>query len=582
MERGVRAILVADVVESIRLVELDEEGTIQRWQDLLKLADSVVFSRMHGRIVKTLGDGVLVEFKAAREAVAAAKELHALVVSGNEDISLDKHIMLRIGIDFDNVILQSEDVLGRGVNRAARLMSLANPGETIVSSGVRDSLTDAVDGMIEDLGECFLRHYPRPLRAFRIASTSNGPQLPPGGFDIKLRPVLAIVPFQPTLGDEGTDRTGDVVSEEIIRIVSRSSDIAVVSRLSTAALSARLLTISEMASLLKADYILSGFYCVDRGIVMLDAELAESGSETIIWADKFEVPLTAILGRESSPCDRIAAGLFGAITLNELSISRKRPLPTLKSYTLLLSAVELMHHLSPVDYQQSRRLLEALIDRSGRQAVPLAWMANWHVLRVIQGWSEDLEQDTNLAMRNCETALDSDPECELALAMDGFANLHLKRRFDIAESRFDDALQSNPSCAIARLLKGTMYAFSDRGDLAVKETENAISLSPLDPHRFIFETHCAGAHLSAGNFQRAEELARMAYRSNRRHASALRILTVALWELDRRDEAHEAARALLKIEPDLTKDRYLKRSPNSDFKIGRRIADVLQLAGIPA
>lgn len=583
MQRSERAILVADIVESVRLVDLDEEGTIQRWLDLVALAESTIFRELGGRIIKTLGDGFLVDFASVRNAVSSAERLHELVAKANGDLAPERHITLRIGIEFGNVILQSGDVFGQGVNRAARLSSLANPGQTVLSSAVRDKLTESIDGSIEDLGECYVRHQQQPMRAFRIGAPAAGPLLPPGGLDTQLKPVLAVVPLQTSVAvDQGSDRLGDVVSEEIIRVMSRSNDIAVISRLSTAALSARSLTVGEMADHLNADYIMSGSYSVDADTAYLDVELVECGAETVVWAEKFPAKIASLLSHNESPCDMIAKGLYEAITANELSVSRNRPLPTVKSYTLLLSAIELMHHLSPQDYRQSRRYLEELTGRNGRMAVPLAWMANWHVLRVIQGWSDDVARDTSQAIWNSQQALDSDPDCEIALAMDGFANMHLRRRFDVAEDRYDDALRSNPSCAIARLLKGTMYALSDRGEQAVNETERALALSPLDPHRFIYETHCAGAHLSASNFERAEALARKSYRINRRHASTLRILAVALWELDRQDEAREAVTALLRIEPDLTRERYLKRSPNADFKIGKRVADVLNLAGVPA
>lgn len=582
MDRLRRAIFFADIAEYVRIIELDEEGTIQRWHGLLDLAERTFLQGYRGRIIKKLGDGVLIAFEDARSAVAAATAFHDLAAAENRTLSQDRKLMLRIGIDYDTVIMQSEDMVGRAVNRAARLMSLASPGETILSARARDGVSDVLDGRIEDLGECYLRHVAQPVRAFRVTSDVDDAHLPVVASDVKLQPVLAVIPFQPLIDTNSVERIGDVLSEEIIRSVSRSDEIAVISRLSTVALSARSLTVGEIAGHLGADYILSGVYRVDGDRIVIDVEMAESAYATIIWAERFNVDKRAILSPLASPCAEISMGLFAAITLHELSLSRKRPLPTLESYTLLLSAVELMHHFSQAHYQRSRSFLEELIQRGGHHAEPHAWLANWHVLRVIQGWSTDMKQDASLALRNSSAALDSDPDSELALAMDGFANLHLARRFDIAETRFDGALLNNPSCAIAHLLKGTMYAFSDRGEQAVAETEKALSLSPLDPHRFMFETHCAGAHLTAGNFERSAELAQRSRQSNRRHASTQRILTVSLWELGREEEARAAASELMLMEPELTKSAYLKRSPNADFAVGKRIADVLHLAGVPA
>jgi class 3 adenylate cyclase/tetratricopeptide (TPR) repeat protein len=581
LEREARAILIADIVESVRLVELDEEGTIRRWFKIIEEIKDAVIPKHNGRLIKTLGDGILIEFPDARRAVAAASEIHEISESGNTKLESDSHITLRIGIEFDTVIIRDDDILGKGVNRASRLLSLARPGETVISAGVRDGLVQAIDGDIEDLGECHLRHVARPIRAFRIHGKGEKNKLPALDASLKLRPTVAVVPLSSRSLTGAFPRLGDIVSEEIIRILSRSNEIAVISRLSTSALSARGLTVTEIGDHLQADYILSGGYATSNGSLVLDVELADHKKQTIVWMDRVSAPLERFLQDDVSLCDQIVLAVSSAIILNELATSRKSPMPTLRSYTLLLSAVELMHRLSPRDYVKSRKMLEALLERGNRQAVPHAWLANWFVLKVVQGWSQDVAQDSKLALANTNMALDADPECDLALAMNGFVNMHLMRRFDVAERSFDEAIALNPSCATAHLLKGTMFALSDRGEAAVKATETALRLSPLDPHDFLYKAHCAGAHLSAGNFERAAELALMSRRSNRRHASTLRILTVALWEMGQEEQARKIAQELMAVEPELTTSRYLKRSPNADFEIGKRVAHVLQLAGVP-
>lgn len=580
MERAKRAILFADIVESVRLVDVDEEGVIRRWLDLVEMTRRNVIPSLGGRFIKGLGDGMMLEFPDVRSAAAASFRIHELARSADKSLPADRRIYLRIGVSFDDVIVLADDRYGRGVILASRLMTLAGPGETVVSEEVRDGLVSDVDCEIEDLGENYLRHMPTPVRAYRIGPPGPDPKIPSMVTQAELRPALAVIPFAPR-GTPAGGPIGEVVAEEIIRNVSRSGDINVISRLSTTALSARLLTAAEIGERLKADYILGGVFSTEGETLTVDAELAEARSGHVIWTDRLTDRVTALVGDGQEMIERIAAKVTEAVIMRELARSRSRPLPTLRAYTLLLSAIALMHRMSRRDYVEARRLLETLIERGRRQAIPHAWLANWHVLKVIQGWSDDLQRDANQALENSELALEADPECAHALAVDGFVQTHLLKRFDVAETRYDLALFHNPNHTMARLLKGTMHAFTDQGGLAVAETEHAMRLSPLDPHRFLYEAHCAGAHLSAGNYGRAIELAESSRRANRCHSSTLRILTVAYWEAGRKDEARKTALEVLKNEPTLTVGGYLKRSPNADFKIGKRVAKALKAAGVP-
>jgi adenylate cyclase len=265
-----------------------------------------------------------------------------------------------------------------------------------------------------------------------------------------------------------------------------------------------------------------------------------------------------------------------------LQRARSQSLPTLKSYTLLLGAIALMHRLSLHDFEQARHLLQILIDRATRQPIPLAWLANWHVLRVQQGWSGDQHQDSCMALECTRRALDSDPNCSLALAIDGFVHTNLLKRLDIAQERYDLALAANPNNSLAWLLKGTLHAFMDEGDKAVEYTEMALKLSPLDPQRYFYDSLAASAHLTAGHYDSALELAQRSLRANRSHTSTLRVMTVAQWQLGHRDEARKTTQELLKLEPELTIAGYLRRAPSAAFDIGREIADVLGKAGVPS
>jgi tetratricopeptide (TPR) repeat protein len=226
-------------------------------------------------------------------------------------------------------------------------------------------------------------------------------------------------------------------------------------------------------------------------------------------------------------------------------------------------------------------MLEALIERAPRQATPLAWLANWHVLRVQQGWSEDPVADRRLALDRTRHALDIDARCVLALVIDGFVHTNLLKRLDIGQQQYDLALSINPNDSLACLLKGTLHAFKGEGDIAVKSTQKALRLSPLDPMRYFYDSLAATAAMSAGQFERAIELARRSLRLNRTHTSTYRAMAIAQARLGRIDDARRTVAELLRLEPTLTVTRWLERSPTSGYETGRVWADALRRAGLP-
>jgi adenylate cyclase len=355
----------------------------------------------------------------------------------------------------------------------------------------------------------------------------------------------------------------------------------VISRLSTTAFRGRDLSAQEISAHLNADYVLSGRYRSDDRSIRLDVELAEAKSGRIVWSEQLEDQVSGIFNEEPELIHHLVARIDRAVMSRELQRSKMQPLPTLKACTLLMGAIALMHRLSVHDFEEAHSYLVTLIDRAPRQAAPQAWLANWHVLRVQQGWSANPAMDASKALECTRRALDADPDNSLALAIDGFVHTNLLKQFDVGLQRYESAISANPNDPLAWLLKGTLHAFTDRGEQAVADTQRALKLSPLDPHRYFYDSLAATAQLTAGCYDRALELARRSLRANRSHTSTLRVMTVAQWQLGLHDDARSTARELLELEPGLTVSGYLRRAPSASFKIGRMIADVLGSAGVP-
>lgn len=581
VERIVQAVLFVDIVESVVLVERDENDAISRWREIVEHIKAQVLPACDGRMVKSTGDGVLLTFNRVPAAVSAAFAIQHAMHRRNRGLPQERHMLARMGMEITDVLVDEYDLYGRGVMLAARLMTLAGPGEIVVSARVRDQLTPVLDADVEDLGDCHLKHIKNPVRAYRIGPPGEHPVIAPVIPVGELLPTIAAIPFTSRDVDREHNVLGEVIADEVISALSHSPDLNVISRLSTTAFRGRVVILEEIRAHLNANYVLSGAYHVKDQKLTLDAELAEAKSGQIVWAERLEDKVSGILAGEQVLIDRIVADVSRAVMTHELRRARSQALPTLKSYTLLMAAIALMHRLSLRDFEDARHMLQTLIDRATRQSVPLAWMAKWHVLRVQQGWSADPEQDGEFALECTKRALDVDPESSLALAIDGFVHTNLLKRLDVAQERYDLALRINPNDSLAWLLKGTLHAFMGHGQQAVDDTQRALKLTPLDPHRYFYDSLSATACLADHQYENALALAQRSLRANRTHTSTLRVMAAAQWWLGREDEAHETARELLRLEPNLTISRWLARSPAEPYSIGKEWADVLRKVGVP-
>jgi len=581
-ERVTRTVVMIDVVESVRLMEEDEEGVIQRWLSLVNHVAQEIVPANHGRLVKSTGDGILIEFSRPQAAITAAFAVQRASDIANLGIEQSRRILLRIGIETGELVSDERDVYGRGVNLAARLTTLAGPGEIVVSARVRDHLTPLLDADVEDLGNCYVKHLDRPIRAYRVGPPGPEPVIESGTAAIpELRPTVAVIPFVGRGNEPEHHLLGEVLADEIISVLSRTSELNVISRLSTTAFRERGGSLTDIRAHLHANYVLSGAYRTIGARVALDAQLADPETGRIVWARTFKGNVARIMEGADQLIDQIVADTSAAILTRELQRAQALALPTLESYTLLMAAIALMHRLSAHDFDHARRMLQMLIDRAPRQAIPYAWLAKWHVLRVQQGWSDNPATDATIALDCTRRALDADPACSLALTIDGLVHTNLLKRLDDALEKYETALHSNPSDSLAWLLKGTLHAFRGEGKLAVEGTRRALRLSPLDPMRYYYESLASTAALSAGQYDRSIELAVRSLRLNRTHTSTLRAMAISQWLSGREEDARRTVAELRRLEPSLTVRTWLDRSPTSAYETGRVWSQALEGAGLP-
>lgn len=599
-------VLLVDLVESVRLMREHEAFTVRRWAEFVGIVTTEILPRYRGILVKSLGDGLLARFETVPDAADAAAAMHRTLAEQNVGLPENQHFDLRAGINAAMTWSDGIDIYGTGVNLAARLATLAGPGETIASASAheqlaaglaslaepgetigsataRDELTHGVDASCEDLGECILKHFDKPVRAYRVGPPSPVSSLTRRrDYGTAMQPTLAVIPFSARNDSPALFDVGNLIADSVIWRLSKAADLKVISRLSTAVFRGRADDVGEVSAHLGATYVLSGAYVADAGKIMVTAELSEARNNQVVWTDRLNSEIGDLLKPESELAERIAQAVHLSVLDAEVEHILTQPLPTLESYSLLLGSIKLMHRSSKEEFLQTRKILDELINRHGRIAAPRAWLGNWYILQVTRGWSEDRNREAVEALSATHAALDRDPSDALALATEGFVYCHLLKDLETARKRCNEAVNANPSHALGWLYLGTVSAFMGEGKAAVEATRRAMELSPLDPQRYYFESLGATAELAAEQYENAERLARSSLLLHRMHSSTWRALTISLVAQDRMDEAREALAKLRQLEPQLTVERYLARIPNAALEIGRRWACSLAMAGLPS
>jgi adenylate cyclase len=579
--RAHKAVLVMDVVESVRLMAQDEAAWMTHWQVLVQQAHVQVHAN-GGRWIKSVGDGFVAEFEHSHAAVATAAALHQYMEPLNAQLSPTKQLWWRAGVHACLVYVSASDVLGHGVNLAARVAGLAGPGQSVITQAAYDELLDGVDGEIQDLGLCYLKHLEEPVRLYRLKPLGGKSMafMPDRLHDV--RPRLAVVPFE-CRGDvlqASGEVIGDLIADGVLACLGRSTHLQVISRFSTASVRQRPAHAAQLLRQLQADYVLCGTCTHVAERLLLSFELTALHSDRLVVSERLSATLDDLLNVHSQACAFIANATHQALLDTLAAEALQGPMPTLPGHALLLAGIGLMHRAAPDDFQKSQQTMQALIERHPRAAASRSWMAKWYVLNLTRGLSTDASHEAQLALAQTRSALEIEPGNSLAMAMEGFVHLHLRHDLVAASGSLQCALQCNPNDPWVWLFMGVLKAFGDDGVGAVQCSNTALLLSPTDPMRYYFLSLAATCALSNQDFQKALILCHNSLKINRLHASTWRSLIAAHVGLDQLSEAKHCAQELLKISPGYSLQKFRLNSASMQSAGGQRVHDALQLAGI--
>ena len=417
-----------------------------------------------------------------------------------------------------------------------------------------------------------IRQSPEPILGLVAGATTDQA--------VAIVPAIAVLPFRLVYGEAVHATLGDWLAEEVCRSLSRSHLLSVISHLSAREIMSARVELTKVRKSLGVDYCVAGSLRVSGDRVTLDADCLDAATGRILWTRQFTGAIGDFMMAESTSVAEIVRAIGQTIATDAISHAQGRSLSALANHQLLIAGIGMMHQLKLSNFARSRELIEEVIRRAPRSPEAHAWLAEWYVMSIFNGWSSNALRDTGIALDCTARALEIDGDNTFALTIDGVVNNNLLMRLDTASDRFDAALNRNPNESLAWLLSGVLYAYRDDGKQAVERTEKAIRLSPLDPFGYFFDSLASTAYLAAEDWSRALVLADRSLTKNDRHVSTLRARICALHFLGRGEDARTAASELKRRQPDFSIASYQRGHPAANYRIGSRMITALAAAGI--
>ncbi|MGB9210596.1 MAG: adenylate/guanylate cyclase domain-containing protein [Pseudolabrys sp.] len=553
VERRLAAILAADVAGYSRLMGVDEEGTHAALKEYRHEIIDPKIAEHRGRVVRIIGDGLLVEFASVIAAVRWAVEVQRAMGERNAGLSQEKRIEFRMGINAGDIIIDGTDIWGDGVNVAARLEALAEPGGICVSGRVQEDVHGSLEIAFEDIGEQQLKNIVRPVRVYRVrlkgATQAAQAQHPH-------KPSIAILPFNNMSGDPEQEYFADGMVEEITTALSRTRWLFVIARNSSFTYKGRAVDVKQVGREMGVRYVLEGGVRKSADRVRITAQLIDASTGAHLWADRFDGSLEDIFELQ----DQVTASVVGAIAprLEQAEVERAKHKPTesLDAYDYFLRGIASLHSWTKESNDEALRLFSKAIELDSDFASAYG-MASWcYVRRKGSRWIVDRAQETAETARLARRAAELGWDDAVALAWGGFALAYVVHDVEVGAALIDRALQLNPNLAEAWHFSGWVRIYLGEPEVAIEHLAHAMRLSPLDPLAFVAQMAIAFAHFFAGRYDDASSWAEKALaksppglRERPVYHPALLIAAASNSLAGRLEEARNAIARLRKLNP---------------------------------
>jgi len=584
VERRLAAVLAADVAGYSRLMGLDEVGTARTLREHRAVIDALV-AKHGGRIVKTTGDGVLLEFPSVVDAVECAVAVQAVMAERNEGVPAERRMLLRIGVNLGDILIEGDDILGDGVNIAARIENECEPGGVYLSDDAYRQVRGKISLAFDDLGERSLKNIDQPVRLYAVRSgsfsteaTTKAPAEAEKPLPLPDKPSIAVLPFQNLSGDPEQEYFADGMVEEIITALSRFKWLFLIARNSSFTFTGKGVDVKEVGRRLGVRYVLEGSVRKAAGKVRITGQLIDAVTGTHIWADRFERDMTDVFALQDEVTVAVVSAIQPKLLQTEIAMATRRRPENLTAYDFYLRALQ-QHYLGTREgVAEATRLAHRALELDPRFGLVAALAANSHMDNVLWGYATDPQFERNEAVRLSHLALsldDGDPEIlGKAASISAFMVGDSETEMEMA----DRAVALNPNSRNAWNSRGRVYLIAGLPEEAIASFEHAIRMSPVDPRLYLTLAGMAQAFIELGRFDEAIAAGKKALRQNPPYPPAYRCLASAFAHLGRDAEAREAAARVLEFDPAFTISSWIARGGQSNAKL---LIEGLRKAGLP-
>jgi TolB-like protein/class 3 adenylate cyclase/Flp pilus assembly protein TadD len=581
--RRLAAILAADVGAYSLLVSTDEADALAPLSSMRNDIIQPNIVKHSGRLFKIMGDGFLAEFSSAVQAVTCAMAIQAETKQAASGLDDSKKMRLRIGIHVGDVMVEGDDLMGDGVNIAARLESIAAAGGISVSRAVHEQVRDRIDVAFDDKGEIALKNIARPVQVFSVAGAKQAAESPAAAPPLALpdKPSIAVLPFQNMSGDPEQEHFADGMVEDIITGLSRSRALLVIARNSSFTYKGKAVDIKQVGRELGVRYVLEGSVRKSGNRVRITGQLIDAATGAHLWADRFDGLLEDIFDLQ----DRVASSVIGAISPQleraEIERAQRKPTESLQAYDYYLRALAASYRFTREANLEIIELTRAASAIDPQFALPYALAVFSFTQRKAFGWNTNIADEISETRRLAARAIELDRDDARVLAMAGFGLCYVVGEVEEAAVLLARAIQLDPNLVLARTWMGWTKVYLGDTDGAIEQLEVALRVNPLDPLRHTISTAMAYAHFFAGRNDEASALATDVVRQQPNFVPGQRIMMACHAVAGRIDEARQACAAALRIDPTQRISVSNARAPFRRPQDIDKLEGAFRIAGMP-
>ncbi len=582
MSRRLAAILMADVVGYSRLMEVDEAGTLAALKARHSAVIEPVINAHGGRIAKVLGDGVLAEFTSAVGAVEGALDLQRRMSEANAELPEERRIVLRIGINLGDIIVDGDDIYGDGVNVASRLEALAEPGGIAIAGIVHESVGNRIGVRFASTGEHQVKNIARPIRVWRWPPAGTVSADRPTGATLPLpeKPSIAVLPFANMSSDADQEFFADGISEDLITELSKFRSLLVISRNSAFSFKGQPVNLKEISSKLGVRYIVEGSVRRAGNRLRITAQLVDAVDDVHLWAERYNRQLEDIFNVQDEVVRAIVSAIEPQLLSSERSRALRKPPESLDAWESYQRGLWHTFQYRAEDRIRSLAFFQRAIELDPTFASAYAGLGYALYVYMILGVSTNRQEDIDRAFEAGRTAVrldERDPFGWVALS-----RAHLLRvEHDAAIAASDTAISLNPNFALAHFGRAHALWHAGRPGEAVASHDEALRLSPLDPLTWAYLASKAIAMVLLGQFEEAIALSQRSQRYANAAIFAHLAEISALGNLRRSDDARDAVRRAREKKPDLSIAYVDQTLPITDLRCRDLFLDGFRMAGVP-